>query len=1133
MITRVRLWAVFLLGIAVPGVRGYQDSDRIRRLEAGGDAMGARAALAQEVRNRPNDIGALTNYAEFLERYGDPECRDTYRKLLAAIGNAGNSARAAAISRRLARLDLLAGEREAVSRDLEVYARATGKRLAMGDAGLTGEKWPAAMIPGPMRSFARMAALPPDADPADVLPSLARNVMTSGYQTGRGSEAFEPTEYLKLVHRYLSQARELQTLAGKGKVIRIEKCESPEVADLLRILGYRMRGGCGSEVVLETVNATRAFITSDSGFPINMLEQALRTDRPFSYDYSPTAIPVVFGPDYWTSGSKQTPDFIDTLIGDPALCRLYLAFAKLDRETAESLRKTVSFTRLKVYAHVLDFYGGMFAIRGGKAVTPGGARSESAWAELAGVPPVQGPQFFDKIVAKDDGWLASLYDALARIHGPVEEYLTEPARIKRFYSAIRGRVTSPGPARPVLRANADMMLLTTRLRLDPNGRPHIPGNLEIWKNLFAKSTFGKYDLRLSRQASAWKDPDDLVEALFALCRKNVENQPLKIFMAISDVDRNRAAPLEPAVVERLVRDYPVYRAQYAIFGESPALTGKSMGAFLDAAGAVSKIREQLLRADSSGVFQALVGLWQILVRQENIPENRADSVFASLVGQFGQIRDNRDLFDAGVKGLDLLLAAARAPERGNAAREPQESLVDLLAGSSVGAAADTHDLLAGELTGILEAQRIVSLDVLFQLADRLEAMARGEKSDAAAMSKLTGRISEIQLPRPSLSTAEKIAQDIGSSVQRHIDVERGFNPRTAIQRAAGNPEKLKEIRGLLAPLLRDALLAFNYAYYAPPKAQVLYTNPLFVRSHDFIGAQGAAGEWLPAEVASAGWPSNGGGRLTGSLAGLPYALASAEQNFLVPTHTQALIWSDLVPQIIVSATLPRWGNVTPAQIHWVGLHLRYARELLAESAFDAQTRAQALEALAPLASPARIRDVDLLIERGDVNEAVQMLTPSEMFSLARALAASRKDEDSGILSELRELARSAPREANYAAISRAFGTPKPMLTNSYRPELLNLRTFPTLMGYSSRILAESWESNTLYWAALADELYLPPDRLNVKIPAWTGALVEHIFASNLDDWPAVLKSLRVVGAEERAHGRPARQEAALEGNPNR
>jgi hypothetical protein len=266
---------------------------------------------------------------------------------------------------------------------------------------------------------------------------------------------------------------------------------------------------------------------------------------------------------------------------------------------------------------------------------------------------------------------------------------------------------------------------------------------------------------------------------------------------------------------------------------------------------------------------------------------------------------------------------------------------------------------------------------------------------------------------------------------------------------------------------------------------------------------------------------------------LPYALAAAEQNFLVPTHTQALIWSDLVPQIIVSATLPRWGNVTADQVHWVGLHLRYAHELLAESVFDADIRAQALAAMEPLASPARIREIEALIEAGDANKAAQMLTPSEHFSVARALAASRKDEDSAILSELRELASRSPREANYAAISRAFGTPKPTLTNSYRPELLNLRTFPTLMGYSSRILAESWESNTLYWAALADELYLSPAQLNVKIPQWTGELVEHIFAANLDDWPAMLKSLRVVGADERAHAHPARQQAELEGTSNR
>jgi hypothetical protein len=63
----------------------------------------------------------------------------------------------------------------------------------------------------------------------------------------------------------------------------------------------------------------------------------------------------------------------------------------------------------------------------------------------------------------------------------------------------------------------------------------------------------------------------------------------------------------------------------------------------------------------------------------------------------------------------------------------------------------------------------------------------------------------------------------------------------------------------------------------------------------------------------------------GSLASLPYALAEAEQNFLIPTQTQALIWGDLVPQMILSAKIPRWWNVTPAQLHWVGLHMRYGR----------------------------------------------------------------------------------------------------------------------------------------------------------------------------------------------------------------
>src|SRR5580658_7429724 len=99
-----------------------------------------------------------------------------------------------------------------------------------------------------------------------------------------------------------------------------------------------------------------------------------------------------------------------------------------------------------------------------------------------------------------------------------------------------------------------MLLLTTRLRLDPDGKPHLPGGLEVWKNLFVSFPRGKFDARLTRAAPAWKDPDDVLEALFGLSRKAVENEPLKIFMALSDAERNRAKALEPGTIDRLARE---------------------------------------------------------------------------------------------------------------------------------------------------------------------------------------------------------------------------------------------------------------------------------------------------------------------------------------------------------------------------------------------------------------------------------------------------------------------------------------------------------------------------------------------------------------------------------------------------
>jgi len=511
-------YAIAIFAFTSPAIIGQQSPDSIHT----GDTASTRAALARAAQNNPNNPAALTEYAEFLDRYGDPGARDAYGKLLAALRTSGDQAHTAAVARRLAMLDLLAGDNGAANSHLEAARAAGGKVATLQSPGTAAAaSQGTANIPGPLRSFARMAALSPDSDPADVLPALARNVVTNGYQASHNNESLEQTEYLKLVHRYLAQARELEKVAGESRTIKIDNCESPVAGELLRILGFRMRGGCGSEVVLETVNAPRAFLTTDSGFPVADLEEALRTNRPFVYDFKPTSVPVMFGPEYWINPKekdKEGANFIETFISDPSICRLYLGLSKLDAETAEAMRKNSSVTRLKAYSHVLDFFGGMFEIRDGKAVVPGGARSAPGWADLTGANPDQGAVFFDKLMAKDDGWLASLFDATARIQGPVRDYLTDPARMKRFYTAVRGRITSPGPARPVFRANTDMMLFTTRLRVDANGKPQIPGSLEVWRNLFVNHPQGKYDGKLTKLATTWKEPDDVLEALFALSR---------------------------------------------------------------------------------------------------------------------------------------------------------------------------------------------------------------------------------------------------------------------------------------------------------------------------------------------------------------------------------------------------------------------------------------------------------------------------------------------------------------------------------------------------------------------------------------------------------------------------------------
>src|SRR5258708_18722936 len=218
-------------------------------------------------------------------------------------------------------------------------------------------------IPGPLRSFLRMAGISQKASPAEVLPLLARNVYVQGYVGWQ--ERGRLTEFMILLSRYVKQSKELAALAGPDGTIHVSDCE--EALPLLHILGYRLRETCGqNNASLITADAERAFLTTDSGFPLPALENALRQNKPFTYSYLSARVPVLFSESDWTGtskdGKKQTYDVVEMLVRHPQLARLYWALSRIDGETRTELRKSVGLNKLLPVAADLDFYGSHISI---------------------------------------------------------------------------------------------------------------------------------------------------------------------------------------------------------------------------------------------------------------------------------------------------------------------------------------------------------------------------------------------------------------------------------------------------------------------------------------------------------------------------------------------------------------------------------------------------------------------------------------------------------------------------------------------------------------------------------------------------------------------------------------------------
>ncbi len=961
-----------------------------------------------------------------------------------------------------------------------------------------------------------MAAISQQVSPDDVLPLFAHNVVTDGYR-GFG-RAEKPTEYLVLLKRYVEQARELLAMAGTQGVIRVENCEASE--PLLKVLGYRLARPCGPNTAVETADPERAFLTTDSGFPLTDLEETLRGGMPFVYHYPAFQVPVIFGAEKWTKLAKAKyakDDILDCLMLDSNLARLYWAMSRIDATTQAFLLRSPGLEKLLPLAPVLDFYGTDLTIRAGRVEVPGGPSVESAWKKLVGTSPDSPAEFVLKLLSRDEGWLAAYFDTLSRVSRTRQAYFTDPERLPRFYAALRGRNIYPSPVRPVFRPNGGLLLLTARLQFEANGQPHIPGNLDVWKEVMRRKAYSKAAREWGRHAGDWTSPEQLLEALFALSRVYSEDSPVQVFLMLSDIDEGRTAQerLTPQTARLLADNYGRFGDQYRVFCEFHSLDNAAITDFLRTAEAIDHVPNRVLRADAIGLLQANIGFWQILARQgQNAPGTESNS-WRRVVGPFERVRNSEELYDAARTSLEEVMRASSGKPRLS-----QDEFIALLAGPNQ-ASAEARQIeqeIANRIRAGYDSQRLVSLDTLLALGDGL-VQASNRKTGAGVLIPLAGELREFQLPKPLFTRSEKTEWTAGLANNPHLQLEMGTDLARIIK-SARSPDDLAEARGLLVPFLRDTLVGLNYAYYAPPQAKLLNNDPLLVRSHDFSGEMSLGGgqAWKTPTIVARGWTAAGGAHLAGSMADLPYVLAEVDENFVVPENVQSLVWEDLVPTLLISSSLPRWWRVSQDELHAVALYQRFGESLVQSAGQDGKLRSRVLEIMENRLLPQRLERVDLALRAGHPKEAISRLAPAETFYLGAEFR-QRFPEDVGNMGragqELAALAQRNPQAVSWERLSADFGIPHPALAQTYGRELLPVKPLPTYMGYSSRLLAESWDSNTLYWARLADEMGYSPVMLNVLAPELTRRMVGKIFATYLEDWAALLRALRQTGQEFR------------------
>ncbi len=735
---------------------------------------------------------------------------------------------------------------------------------------------------------------------------------------------------------------------------------------------------------------------------VNLLDPAIREVR---FTIADEDLFLHAGAAAWTGKILDKPDLpprdlLGQFVKDPVAMQLYVTLAECSEEARAQIVSSSAPGELLRQAEMLRLFAKFLDVHAGRLSFPGDDR---AWLRLLASPEPRAPDDLMRLLLhRDQGRTVALYALLGAMPEAARDFLTStPAMLEEFYRAISANLP----------------------KLDDRTSERVWQNATRLAALVEADGQGLYigvDPKAAQQLlSSWEIPSG----------GKADSQVLRLepreFAALlgsaATLSRPTSFPVAEALefLRQIRREYPGLFADRRVPDLSAAaglldlvwdLAPDSELAFhyLEYFRRLAGLRQKDELVNRARTSQALFVLLGAFCRQGTLSPQEGRRLLADLLDQLPA--DEEAVFAFRVADyLSTRLLPALAAVQGEEIKSG-ETLLSALSGPK-GKHRVPHDgrmfeadlavHRAARIKQVLLQQHHTPLDILLRIYRELSTLrqAGGERQ---AIGPVTDAIGLLQVPEFSPGK-KKAAESIPAAAVAHLR----FMWTEAVQPGRTLPARererlVKQTAEELHIELGVTLLAYVYAFSSSPENDALAFDPLFVRKHSF-GRDGTPGgtEWPAAELRA---DEKLGSFIAGSLSGLGYELARLETAQAVTGYgTKAS--GTMLPTMLAGMRAVVPGLRSERAQEYVALTMRLGRKALALSILEAGLRSWTEHRLTLQVSPGRRTAILDFLGIRNLDGALALLSPSELFLLGRDYAATKEFEDPGcpIASRLLEL----------------------------------------------------------------------------------------------------------------------------------